>query len=126
MILLVSAGIVTLLLGAVGVYGVLSYLVAQRTGEIGVRMALGAGAADVGRMVLRQGVTVAIVGLVVGLAGALVLSRVMTAVLFGVEPIDPVTYALVAAALGLIALAASWLPARRAARVDPIVALQGE
>jgi ABC-type antimicrobial peptide transport system permease subunit len=124
MVLLVIAGLVALTLGAVGVYGVLSYLVAQRAGEIGVRMALGARAADVGRMVLWQGMAVAGVGLALGLVGAVALSRIMTALLFGVDPLDPTVYVAGLLTLGLIALLASWLPARRAASVDPMVALR--
>jgi len=124
MILLVIAGLVALTLGGVGVYGVLSYLVAQRSGEIGVRMALGARAADVGRMVLWQGMAVAGIGLAVGLLGAVALSRIMTALLFGVDPLDPAVYAAGVLGLGVIALLASWLPARRAAGVDPMVALR--
>ncbi|MGD8816105.1 MAG: ABC transporter permease, partial [Acidobacteriota bacterium] len=114
MILLVIAGLVALTLGAVGVYGVLAYLVAQRRNEIGVRMALGARAADVGRMVLWQGMAVAGVGLALGLVGAVALSRVMTALLFGVDPLDPAVYAAGLLTLGVIALLATWLPARRA------------
>ena len=126
MVLLVTAGVVALLLGAIGVYGVLSYIVSQRTQEIGVRMALGAGAADVGRMVMRQGAVWTGIGIAVGLAGALALTRLMGAVLVGVDPVDPLTYGSVAAALGGIALLASWLPARRAAKVSPIVALRAD
>ncbi len=124
MILLVVAGGVALLLGAVGVYGVLSYIVSQRTGEIGVRMALGAEASDVRRMILRQGASVVALGVAIGLAAALALTRLMTAVLFGVSPSDPVTYAVVGLGLGVVALGASYLPARRASRVDPIDALR--
>jgi len=126
MVLLVTAGGVALALGAIGVYGVLSYIVSQRTNEIGVRMALGAEAADVGRMVMRQGAAVTGIGIAVGLAGAFALTRLMVTVLFGVDPVDPLTYGSVAAALGAVALLASWLPARRAARVDPIVALRAD
>lgn len=124
MVLLVAAGVVALALGAIGVYGVLSYIVSQRTQEIGVRMALGAAGADVGRMVMLQGAAVTGIGIAVGLAGALALTRLMGTVLFGVDPVDPLTYGTVAAALGGIALLASWLPARRAARVNPITALR--
>ena len=124
MILLVASGGVALLLGAVGVYGVLSYIVSQRTAEIGVRMALGAEAGDVSRMILRQGTVVVALGVGIGLAGALALTRLMTAVLFGVTPSDPLTYAGVGLGLGIVALAATYLPARRAASVDPIDALR--
>jgi len=126
MLLLIAAGAIALLLGAVGVYGVLSYIVSQRTGEIGVRMALGAKPADVGKMVMAQGTAVVAVGMALGLAGALALSRLMGAVLFGVDALDPATYATVAGALGIIALLAIWVPARRAAKVDPILALRAQ
>ncbi|HEX9700897.1 MAG TPA: ABC transporter permease, partial [Acidobacteriota bacterium] len=124
MLLLVAAGGVALALGAVGVYGVLSYVVSQRTGEIGVRIALGAAAGDVLRMILWQGAGVVAVGVIIGLAEALALTRLMEAVLFGVSPGDPLTYAAVALGLVLIALLASYLPARRAASVDPVDALR--
>ena len=124
MLLLVVAGLVSLTLGAVGIYGVLSYVVSQRVGEIGVRMALGAEGADVRRMILHQGASVVALGVAIGLGGAFALTRLMTAVLFGVSPGDPLTYAAVALALAALALFASWIPARRASRVDPIVALR--
>jgi len=91
-----------------------------------VRMALGARATDVGRLILAQGLSVAGLGLVLGMAGAMLLSRLMSSVLFGVEPIDAPTYLGVACALALIALLAIWLPARRAARVDPMIALRSD
>jgi len=124
-ILLICAGIMALALGAVGIYGVLAYVVSQRTGEIGVRMALGAEAGDISRMVLRQCALLVGVGLALGVGGALVLTRLMTAVLFGVGPFDPATYGAVAGGLALVALMAGWLPARRAASVHPVDALRG-
>ena len=126
MILLVGAGLSALALGAVGVYGVLSYSVGQRTSEIGVRIAMGAEAGQVGRMILRQGAVVLAIGLAAGLAGAVVLTRVMGAVLYGVSSFDPVTYVAVSVGLGVVALGAGYLPARRASSVDPITALRGE
>ncbi len=124
MVLLVAAGVVGLALGTVGVYGVLSYVVSQRVGEIGVRMALGAEAGDVSRMILWQGGSVVAIGAAIGLVGAVGLTRLMSAVLYGVSPLDPLTYVAVAPALGVIVFIASYLPARRAASVNPIKALR--
>jgi predicted permease len=126
MVLLLIAGAVALLLGAVGIYGVISYVVGQRTGEIGVRMALGARPADVSGMVLRQSGIVVGAGLGIGLFAALALARLMTSLLFGVGAADPVTYAVVTAFLLAIAALAAWLPARRAAALDPTAALRGQ
>lgn len=126
LIMLAIAAGVALFLGAVGIYGVISYVVAQRTREIGVRMALGAEQSDVRRMVLRQGATLAGAGVVVGLVAAAGVTRLMASLLFGVEPIDLPTFATVAVALTVIALFASWMPARRASTVDPVVALRFE
>jgi ABC-type antimicrobial peptide transport system permease subunit len=126
LIMLAIAAGVALFLGSVGIYGVISYIVSQRTREIGVRMAMGAEEADVSRMVLRQAGTLAGLGVAVGLGAAAGLTRLMASLLFGVSPLDPVTFGAVAVALSSIALLASWLPARRAARVDPVVALRFE
>jgi len=115
-----------LLLGAVGIYGVISYMVSLRTREIGVRMALGAAPAEIGRMVSRQGLTMAGMGVGIGLIAALLLTRYLRALLFEVSPTDPLTLGGVSLALLVVALAASWLPARRAARVEPAVALRSE
>ena len=122
--MLAIAASVALLLGVVGIYGVIAYIAAQRTREIGVRMALGAQAADVRRLFLGHGLKLVAVGVVIGVGAATALTRLMAALLFGVGPLDPVTYAAVSVGLGAIALVATYLPARRAARVDPVVALR--
>ena len=115
-----------LVLAALGIYGVLAYSVAQRTREIGVRMALGARESTVARMVVREALGVVGLGLLLGTAGALALTRVLATLLYDVSPTDPMTFVSVAVVLGAVALTASYLPARRAARVDPIVALRQE
>ena len=117
------ASAVALLLGMVGIYGVISHVVSQRTREIGVRMALGASVPEVRRMVVRQGMGLAAVGVGAGLVGAWLMSSVMTSLLFGVSATDPLTYASVALALSFVAGVASWLPDQRAAGVDPSRAL---
>jgi hypothetical protein len=114
---------IALLLAAVGVYGVLAYLVSQRTHEIGIRLAVGADRTQVLRMVLRQGLSLALVGVVVGLLVGFALTRVMQSLLYEVSATDPITFAVVAIAVLLVALAASFLPARRATRVSPTIAL---
>lgn len=121
----IAAG-VALLLGMVGVYGVLSYLVAQRTREMGVRLALGARPADVRRMVVRQGAVLGVAGVAIGLGVAVGLTHLMSALLFGVRPVDPLSYGAVAAALMGVVLLASYIPARRAAGVDPTEVLRWE
>ena len=115
-----------LLLGAVGIYGVISYSVAQRTGEIGIRMALGARRREVLLLVVGESTRLAVIGVVIGLVGALLLTRLMVSELYGVGPTDPATYAGVAMLVVIVAMAASYLPARRAMRVDPVVALRHE
>ena len=118
------AAAVALLLGVVGIYGVIAYIAAQRTREIGVRMALGAQASDVRRLFVGHGLKLVAIGLVLGVAAAMALTRLMSTLLFGVGPMDPVTYVAVSLVLGTVALVATYLPARRASRVDPVVALR--
>ena len=126
MLLLVIAAAVALLLGTVGLYGAISYVVSQRTREIGVRMALGAARGDVARLVLRQGLAVALAGVAVGLGAAAGVTRFLRALLFEVSPTDPMTFVAVPAILLAVAALAAWAPARRAASVDPLVALKEE
>jgi putative ABC transport system permease protein len=125
--LLVGAfGVVALLLAAIGVYGVVAYVVGQRTNEIGIRIALGARSADITRWALGTGLVPALVGLTVGTVAALGLSRLLGAQLYRVSPTDPVVFGGVAVVLVVVALVASSVPARRAARVDPAIALRSE
>jgi predicted permease len=121
-----AAAAVALLLGAIGIYGVISYMVSLRTREIGVRMALGARSSEVSRMVMRQGLSLAVIGVGIGLAGALALSRLISSLLFGIAPHDPVTLGGVTLTLLGVAALASWLPAMRAARIDPTEALRAD
>ena len=124
-LLAIFAGI-ALVLSAAGLYGVISYLVAQRTREIGVRIALGAQRRDVIGLVMRQGTRLTALGVGLGLAGALAFTRVLEKLLYGVSARDPLTLGGIAALLAAVALTATWLPARRAARVDPILAIRAE
>jgi putative ABC transport system permease protein len=115
-----------LVLAAAGIYGVMAYSVVQRTQEIGIRLALGAQRSDVFKLILGQGTLVTVLGLTLGVAGALALSRLMTSLLFEVAPTDPLTFAAVTICLTIVSLAACYIPARRATRVDPLVALKNE
>jgi len=126
LVTLAIAAAMALLLGAVGVYGVISYVVSQRTREIGVRVVLGAESWAVKRMVLVQGLRLAAVGIGVGLVTGVLLTRLMRGLLFGVDPLDPITFAAVAMVLTAVALLASYVPAHRASRVDPIEAIRAE
>jgi predicted permease len=117
---------VALLLAAVGLYGVIAYAVSQRTHEMGVRVALGATTDRISRMVIGEGLRLTAAGLTIGIAVSLALGRVLTALLFGITPRDPVTFAAVLVALVAVATVASWLPARRAARADPLIAMRGD
>ena len=125
LLLLSVFALVALFLAAVGLYGVVAYTVSQRTQEIGLRMAIGAQRDDVMRMVLGGGMKLAVVGVVLGTLGALGLARVVAAMLFEVTPFDPTSYATTTAVLLAVSALACYLPARRAMRVDPIVALRG-
>ncbi len=119
-------GGLSLLLACIGLYGLLSYEVARRTREIGVRMALGARPSDVLRFIVGQGIALSAAGAVLGILGALGVTRYLASLLYGVRPFDPLTFLSVALLLGFVALAACYIPARRASRVDPMVALRYE
>jgi putative ABC transport system permease protein len=124
--LLGIASVMALVLSAIGLYGVVSYVVGERRGEIGIRVALGARRSEVGRMIVMQSVRLAAIGVVVGVVAALATTRLMQSLLFEVQPTDPATLALVAVGLVVLAALASWVPARRAMRVDPVEALRSQ
>jgi predicted permease len=124
--LLTAFALAALLLAAIGIYGVLSFAVTARTREIGIRMALGAERASVQRLVIGEGLALVAVGAVIGLAGAFAGARVLRTFLFDLTPSDPVTYAAIVVVLGVTAVLASWVPALRASRVDPVIALRAE
>jgi predicted permease len=126
MVMLAIAASVALLLGLVGIYGVIAYIATQRTREIGIRIALGAQSGDVRRLFLRHGLLLTGSGIALGIAASLAATRLLSALLFGVSPIDPLTYTAVSAGLAGVALLAAYLPARRASRTDPIVAMRAE
>jgi putative ABC transport system permease protein len=119
-------GLLALALAAIGIYGVIAHSVAQRTREIGIRMALGADARSVLRMILRQGLVLALTGVLVGLAAAFALTRLMSSVLYGVSATDPLTFLISSVALVGVVLGACFVPARRATKVDPMIALRCE
>jgi putative ABC transport system permease protein len=125
-VLLGMFALIALLLATIGIYGVTSHAVGQRTREVGIRIAMGAGRHDVLRLILLQHLQPALIGLAVGIAGAIALSRFVRSLLFGVAPTDPATFLLVSLVLLLVAAAACWIPARRATRVDPVIALRSE
>jgi ABC-type antimicrobial peptide transport system permease subunit len=124
MLLMTVFGCSALLLAAIGIYGLMAYTVEQRTQEIGIRLALGAEASQVRNMVMRQGMSLALAGVVVGLGAAWGVSRLMESLLFEVKPRDPMVFLAVLVALTAVALLSVWLPARRALRVDPALALR--
>jgi ABC-type antimicrobial peptide transport system permease subunit len=125
LLLAIFAGL-ALVLAAIGIYGVIAYSVVQRTREIGIRMALGADSANVLRLILRQGARIGMLGLVIGTLAAYLSTRALSSMLYGVDPHDPLIFAGIAASLIVVVVLASYVPARRATRVDPLIALRYE
>jgi putative ABC transport system permease protein len=119
-------GLLGMMLASIGLYGVIAYSVSRRTHEIGLRIALGAETGDVLKMVFRQGMLIVLVGLVLGFAGASAVSRLLSSVLYGVSAVDPVSFGAASFVLLAVAALANWIPARRAAAVDPVIALRHE
>lgn len=126
LVMLAIAASVALLLGVVGIYGVIAYIAAQRTREVGIRMALGAQRGDVSRLFVRHGLVLTGIGILIGIGVATALTRLMATMLFGIGPLDPLTYVAVSAGLGVVSAVATYLPAWRASRVDPVVALRSD
>ena len=124
LVLLASFAALALVMAAVGVYGVISYAVRQRTHELGIRMALGATAPDVLKLILSQGLRLALMGVAIGLLVAFALTRWMESLFFGVRPTDPLTFGMIAGVLLTVSLLACWIPARRAMKVDPMISLR--
>jgi putative ABC transport system permease protein len=124
--LMTAFAAVAMLLAMLGIYGITSYYVTQRTHEIGLRMALGAQIVDVLKLILRRAMLLAVIGVGIGLAGAAIVTRYLTALLFGVKPFDALTFVAVGFSLVIVAFVASLIPARRASKVDPLVALRNE
>jgi ABC-type antimicrobial peptide transport system permease subunit len=125
-VLLTVFAALALALATVGVYGVITYLVDQGTRELGIRMALGATPGGIANMVIRQGVFLGGLGVAVGIAGALVLTRFLSTLLFGIEPTDPITFVAIGFLMLIVAVISSYIPARRAARIDPVISLRTE
>jgi ABC-type antimicrobial peptide transport system permease subunit len=126
LVMLAVAGSMALLLGVVGLYGVIAYSVSQRRREVGIRMALGAGRSAILNMIIGQGIKLVLIGVAIGLVGALGLTRFLSDMLYGVKPGDPLTLVAVSVILMAVALLACYIPARQAAKVDPMVALRVE
>lgn len=126
LVMLAIAGAMALALGIVGIYGVIAYVVSQRTREIGIRSALGAEPRQLARMFVLRGLTLSAIGVIIGLAGAAALARAMSSLLFGIEPLDPIAYAGAVGVILTAAVLATYLPARRAAKIDPVETLKAE
>jgi ABC-type antimicrobial peptide transport system permease subunit len=126
LVLLSAFAVIALLLAVVGIYGLLAYVVVQRRRELGIRVALGAQPGQIHRMILRQGLVLVAAGFALGIPATLALGRLLRGLLFGTEGIDPVTMTAAAAVMGIVSIAAIWLPARRATEVDPIAILRAE